>query len=131
MEFNFKKFFNATPRVIDLAIGFSLSSLAIGFSFAVAVSRRVNVGHDWLQIERQARVNQEKLEHSLLLIQIQQMAIEGLKKDAKQFSNKHRAGKQFLEQVNHAAEVVPQQQIEELAETVGESKLLLEESLTN
>ena len=131
MKFNFKEFFNATPRIIDLAIGFSVSSLAIGFALAISFSKKVNLGHDWLLIERQAWVNQEKLEDSLLLIQIQQAAIEGLKEDAKQFSTQHRAGKQLLEQVNHAAEVIPQQQIEELAETVGESKLLLEDSLTN
>lgn len=130
MKFDFEGFFNATPRIIDLTIGLSVSSLAIGLSLAITFSKKVNLGHDWLLIEKQAWVNQEKLEDSLLLIQIQQAAIEGLKKDAEKFS-KHRAGRQLLKQVNHAAEVIPQQQIEELAETVDESKLLLENSLEN
>ncbi len=129
MTLNFKEFFNSTPRVIDFAIGFSLLFLAGGTGVAIGFSRKVNVGHDWLQIERQAIANQNDLEQALTIIKIQDGIIERHEAEAREFTRQHEVGEPLLEQAEFAAEVIPDSQISELEDRLGESKLLLEEAL--
>ena len=131
MRFNFKEFFNSTPKVIDVAIALTLFSLGLGFSLAIALSKKVNLGHDWLQIERQAIANQKDLEQALTIIKIQEGIIDRHEEYTREFSRRYQAGEGLLEQAEFAAEVIPDDQINELEERLGESKLLLEEALPN
>ena len=131
MKFNFKEFFNSTPKVIDVAIALTLFSLGLGFALAIALSKKVNLGHDWLQIERQAIANQKDLEQALTIIKIQEGIIDRHEEYTREFSRRYKAGEQLLEQAEFAAEVIPDDQINELESRLGESKLLLFEALPN
>ncbi len=114
-----------------MAIAIAFSSLGLGFSSAIALSRKVTVAHNWLQIERQAISNQNYLEQALKIIKIQDGIIERHEAEAGEFTRQHEFGEPLLEQAEFAAEVIPDSQISELEERLGESKLLLQEALPN
>ena len=114
-----------------MEIALTLFSLGLGFALAIALSKKVNLGHDWLQIERQAIANQKDLEQALTIIKIQEGIIDRHEQYTREFSRRYQAGKGLLEQAEFAAEVIPDSQISELEDRLGESKLLLEEALPN
>ncbi|MEM7592646.1 MAG: hypothetical protein AAF383_14185 [Cyanobacteria bacterium P01_A01_bin.83] len=127
-NFNHQRFWNATPKIVDIAIAGVLISLGAGLGWAIAKSQKVEVTQQGILIEQQAIANHKDLERSLLMNKIQQGLIERYEADAKEFARRYEAGAELAEQAQFAAKVIPPQQIEELENNVRESQQVLDEA---
>jgi len=126
MSFDFKSFWEGTPRVIDRSLALGCCLLCLGGGIAIGRSGKVAVNADGVLIEQQAIATQKDLEYALFLVKSLQGIIERYEKDASEFSRRYKAGEELAELAQFAAEFVPEQQIEELEQRVEQSKVLLE-----
>lgn len=131
MNIDFNGIIKSAHPALHITLGIGLASLGMGFASLIANSDSVVVGENLIQIERQAISNQKDLERSLLIIEIQKAVIKELKEDTEDFSRRYEAGEELAEQAEAADRVIPESQIEELKESIGESRMVLEQRTTS
>ncbi|MEM8779995.1 MAG: hypothetical protein AAGF26_14210 [Cyanobacteria bacterium P01_G01_bin.49] len=111
--------------------GITAVLVAVGGSLAFNLGRatKVHIGTDGIEVIHQAQENQSELEKQLLLQQVQKAAIEELRQDIHDFARQYEAGRELKEQVDFVADIVPDNNLDELKERIGESEHTLSEAI--
>ena len=96
-----------------------------GLSLSIGRGTAIKINQEGIDIKRQAYLNQSTASRTLLLLQIQQTAIEQLEADIEEFSRRYKAGEELAEKVENVSKIIPPLEIEELEEAVRESEEVL------
>lgn len=105
---------------VGLTAGIVVVTSSLAYSILQATS--VVVDRSGVKTYRTAVTNQSELEKQLLQQQVQQAAIDELRNNITDFARQYEAGRQLKEQVDHVADIVPDENIEELKKVINESK---------
>lgn len=125
---NLIELFEATPKAINYGLSAVLISLGVGVGYAISTANFVGKDEHGWKIERQAISTQEDLERALLLLNLQQISNEQLKKNVKQSSKKGTQNTEIVKDVERATSIVPKEEIEKLEAQAEQNRaVLLEE----
>ena len=125
---NFTELFEATPKTVNYALSIVLASLGVGVGYAIATANFVGKDEHGWKIERQAITTQEDLERALLLLTLQQISNEQLKRNVKQSRKKGTQNTEIIKDVERATSIVPKEEIEKLEAQAEQNRaVLLEE----